>query len=92
MAKTIADETDAPAFNRRKLLLAGLGVAAMPVINFASTSPAEASAASLGRWQPKFYRFKLGDFEITTISDSEAFIDGPSRSSVKTPMKQMFAR
>jgi glyoxylase-like metal-dependent hydrolase (beta-lactamase superfamily II) len=31
----------------------------------------------LGTAQPKFYRFKLGGFEITTISDSDVFIDGP---------------
>ena len=31
-----------------------------------------------GAWQPKFFRFKLGAFELTTISDFlEAFIDGP---------------
>ncbi len=63
--------------DRRKLLSAGLGIAAMPALNFAMTAGAEASAAQLGGWQPKFYRFKLGTFEITTISDSEAFIDGP---------------
>ena len=63
--------------DRRKLLSAGLGIAAMPVLNFTMASRAEASAAPLGIWQPKFYRFKLGEFEITTISDSEAFIDGP---------------
>ncbi|WP_045834743.1 MBL fold metallo-hydrolase [Hyphomicrobium sp. 99] len=81
MAKTIANETEAslPALNvdRRKLLTAGLGLAAMPALTLGGAQQAEAAAAHLGGAQPKFYRFKLGDFEITTISDSEAMIDGP---------------
>ena len=31
----------------------------------------------LGACNPRHLRFKLGTFEITMISDSEAFIDGP---------------
>jgi len=31
----------------------------------------------LGAWQQNFFRFKLGAFELTTISDAAAFIDGP---------------
>jgi glyoxylase-like metal-dependent hydrolase (beta-lactamase superfamily II) len=31
----------------------------------------------LGSSQPRHYRFKLGAFEVTMISDSDAFIDGP---------------
>lgn len=82
MSKTTANEISGnlPAalnFDRRSLLAASLGLAAMPALTLATTPRAEASAALLGGWQPKFYRFKLGDFEITTISDSEAFIDGP---------------
>src|SRR5690606_19590494 len=42
-----------------------------------STRPLHAAAPFLGSWQPKFRRFKLGAFEVTTISDAEAFIDGP---------------
>ncbi len=77
MTKTTPIEKSPLNLDRRKLLSAGLGLAAMPALNFSTTSPAEASAAMLGGWQPKFYRFKFGAFEITTISDSEAFIDGP---------------
>jgi glyoxylase-like metal-dependent hydrolase (beta-lactamase superfamily II) len=63
--------------DRRKILSAGIGLAALPAIGIAAPQRAEASAAPLGISQPKFYRFRFGDFEITTISDSEAFIDGP---------------
>lgn len=63
--------------NRRRLLAAGISLAAMPALALETSKEAAASAAMLGAWQPKFYRFKLGAFEITTISDSEVFIDGP---------------
>ncbi len=63
--------------DRRQLLAASLGLAAAPALALATSSNAHAAAALLGTAQPKFYRFKLGDFEITTISDSDIFIDGP---------------
>ena len=77
MTKTTPNETSTLEINRRNLLTAGVGIAVLPALSYAAVSPAEASGAMLGGWQPKFYRFKLGAFEITTISDSEAFIDGP---------------
>lgn len=63
--------------DRRQLLAASLGLAAAPALALATSSNARAAAALLGAAQPKFYRFKLGEFEITTISDSDVFIDGP---------------
>jgi glyoxylase-like metal-dependent hydrolase (beta-lactamase superfamily II) len=39
--------------------------------------PGRAPAPRLGPSQPTHYRFKLGDFEVTTISDAGAIIDGP---------------
>ncbi|MBN9291606.1 MAG: MBL fold metallo-hydrolase, partial [Hyphomicrobium denitrificans] len=63
--------------DRRQLLAASLGLAAAPALALATSSNARASAALLGAAQPKFYRFKLGEFESTTISDSDVFIDGP---------------
>ncbi len=82
MAKTIANDTGTGKLaelniDRRKLLGAGVGLAAMPALTLASVPRAQAAGGHLGGWQPKFYRFKLGDFEITTISDSESFVDGP---------------
>lgn len=38
---------------------------------------ANAAAPMLGIAEPKHYRFRLGAFEITVISDSNAAIDGP---------------
>jgi len=81
--------------DRRRLLAASLGIAAAPLLTLGSSTAVHAAAAPLGPWQPKFYRFKLGDFEITTISDSEVFIDGPfpliganaSEQAVRTLMR-----
>lgn len=95
MPREILHTVTAPTIDRRKLLTASLGLAAMPSLNLLTASRAEASAPMLGASQPKFYRFKFGDFEITTISDSEAFIDGPfpiigenaSEADVRTLMR-----
>ncbi|CCB67813.1 MBL fold metallo-hydrolase [Hyphomicrobium sp. MC1] len=77
MRKAFSPDIEALVVDRRKLLTTGIGVALAPTLSLAFASNATASAPALGPWQPKFYRFKLGAFEITTISDSEAFIDGP---------------
>lgn len=49
--------------NRRALLGAGLGAAALPLFG------AEAAAPMLGTAAPAWYRFKFGDYEATIISD-----------------------
>lgn len=61
--------------NRRDLLLAtaAAGAAlALPV-----PPAAQAAAPMRGIAIARHWRFKLGQFEVTTIADSEAFIDGP---------------
>jgi len=39
--------------------------------------PALAAAPMLGASKPTWARFKLGNFELTTLADSDVFIDGP---------------
>lgn len=63
--------------NRRQALATLGALTAAPLILGTGATPAGAAAPLLGVWQPKFFRFKLGGFEVTTISDSEFFIDGP---------------
>ena len=63
--------------SRRHVLAAGAALAAAPLVLGGHSRSAQAAGAMLGAWQPKFWRYKLGAFELTTISDSEAFIDGP---------------
>jgi len=62
--------------SRRALLASAAALAAVPVSRGLVT-PAQAAAAKLGAWQPRHWRYKVGAFEVTTIADSEAFIDGP---------------
>lgn len=60
---------------RRRLLKGAGALAAAPLV--AAGGPAMAAAPFLGAVEPRTYRFKLGDFEVTMIADSEAFVDGP---------------
>lgn len=61
--------------NRRNLFLmsaaAGASLASLPLPR------AQAAAPMRGIAMPRHWRFQLGAFEVTTIADSEAFIDGP---------------
>ncbi len=60
--------------NRRTLLTASTSLLAAPLIS-SLPSLANAAAPFLGVSKPTFYRFELGAFEITTISDGEALIE-----------------
>jgi glyoxylase-like metal-dependent hydrolase (beta-lactamase superfamily II) len=70
-------DQSATRISRRSLMASAAAFAATPFVLGRSATPAEAAAPPLGLSQPTHYRFKLGDFEITMISDSNAFIDGP---------------
>jgi glyoxylase-like metal-dependent hydrolase (beta-lactamase superfamily II) len=63
--------------SRRQALASVAALAAALLVLGTTSLPAIAAAPALGPWQPKFWRFKFGAFEFTTIADSEAFIDGP---------------
>ena len=64
-------------WTRRSFLGASAKLVGVPIVTGAFSNIALAKAPLLGAWQPKNYRFKLGGFEITLISDSEACIDVP---------------
>lgn len=65
------------ALSRRHVLASGAALAAAPLLAGSFAGAAQAAAPMLDAWQPKHFRFKLGAFELTMISDSEVFIDGP---------------
>ncbi len=65
------------ALNRRQLVASAAALAAAPMLDATLFAPAQAGAAMLGLSQPRHYRFKLGSLEVTMVSDSDAFIDGP---------------
>lgn len=61
--------------SRRNLVSAGAsGTLASALLG---ASAAGASTRHLGAAQPQTYRFELGDFEVTTLLDAVAVIDGP---------------
>jgi glyoxylase-like metal-dependent hydrolase (beta-lactamase superfamily II) len=68
---------------RRQILASAAALAASRLVAGCAPLPgrappaANAPAARLGPSQPTHYRFELGDFEVTTISDAGAMIDGP---------------
>jgi len=59
---------------RQTLAAAGLALAAPALIR---ARPAAAEAPLLGPARPRFYRFQLGDFEVTTVLDGAIQLDGP---------------
>lgn len=62
----------APMFNdlsRRTILKAAAGAALVPALGRAGLEPAHATAPMLGASKPSHYRFRLGQFEITTLND-----------------------
>jgi glyoxylase-like metal-dependent hydrolase (beta-lactamase superfamily II) len=65
------------ALTRRNVLTSAAALAATPLLSPLLTSRALAAAPMLGAEQPTHYRFKLGEYEITTILDADVFIDGP---------------
>ncbi len=62
---------------RRQILASTAVLAAAPLLAGKAVQPAQAAAPMLGVSQPAHYRFKLGAFEVTAISDAGAVIDGP---------------
>jgi len=68
-----------PAVTRREALAAGAALAAGSLLGGCESPPDPIAAppAPEGPARPSHYRFRLGDFEVTTISDAGAVIDGP---------------
>ncbi|HVJ54255.1 MAG TPA: MBL fold metallo-hydrolase [Aliidongia sp.] len=64
-----------PQTTRRQILTYAASAAALPLL--AAPSAAEAAGPMLGASTPRHYRFKLGAWEITTILDAGAMLDGP---------------
>ena len=60
--------------SRRQMLLSGALLAAPALLK---ATEAHAAAPALGPAAPVFQRFKLGGFEVTSLLDASAMIDGP---------------
>lgn len=63
--------------NRRSILTGATSLIAAPFVLHGLTAPLSAKAPFLGAQRPNHYRFKFGDFEITTINDGAFYLNGP---------------
>ena len=62
---------------RRAAIACATAALAAPALLRGLAAPAQAKAPLAGPWSPVFHRFRLGDFEVTTVSDAGVMIDGP---------------
>jgi len=68
------------AMNRRGAMKGALGLAAgaaLTPLALGAARRAHAAAPMLGAAPPSHYRFKLGDFEVTTLRDGAVQLEGP---------------
>ena len=65
------------AFNRRKVLAGATALTASALISNGASPPAHASAPLSGKQAASFYRMKVGDFEVTMVSDGVTTIKLP---------------
>src|ERR1044072_4137137 len=70
---------------RRGLLTGAAATTASTTLPFATASPALASAPAAAKQAPGFYRFKLGDFEVTQIADGARTFPMPDGFVVNQP-------
>jgi glyoxylase-like metal-dependent hydrolase (beta-lactamase superfamily II) len=66
-------------FTRRGILG---GAAAIAVGSLAGSPPARAAAPLIGRQGPSFYRYKVGDFEVTVMNEGVGRSANPERMAV----------
>src|SRR5262245_20801158 len=79
----------------RRAALAGAGVAALTPV--ALRSPAEAAAPAAGKQAPGFYRYKVGTFEVTVVTDGarsfplpDAMVRNAKKDEVNVALEKAF--
>src|SRR5215472_2810492 len=76
----------------RRTLLAGAAAAA--TVPFMATMPAQAFAPVIGKQAPGFYRYKVGSFEITVVTDGVSrfrFADDHVRNKTRAEVNAALA-
>lgn len=84
--------------SRRKLLAGSAGAAmATTLAPFGGIEPARAAAPVIGKQNAGFYRYKLGDFEVTVVTDGvnrfklpDAFVTNVKRDDVSKALEANF--
>lgn len=72
-------------FNRRKFMAAAAATAALPAVS----APVRAAAPQIGKQVPSIYRYKLGEFEITVLSDGALKAPKPEAIVVNQPFSEV---
>jgi glyoxylase-like metal-dependent hydrolase (beta-lactamase superfamily II) len=82
----------------RRQMLAGTAAAAIAAtVPLITTSPARAAPPQFGKQAPGFYRYKLGSFEITVVTDGKSrvpitddFVLNAKKSEVQAALAALF--
>lgn len=74
-------------FSRRRWLAGGAAVAVAPLV----VSPAGATAPLAGKQNPGWYRYKVGNFEVTVVTDGAAANPLSDRYVVNAPKDEVSA-
>jgi glyoxylase-like metal-dependent hydrolase (beta-lactamase superfamily II) len=69
--------------------MATAAAAAVVPAGLASVGPAQAAAAKIGKQVPTIYRYQLGDFEITVLSDGQLRAPKPEAVVVNQPFAEV---
>src|SRR5690242_18815691 len=75
---------------RQMLSSSAIALAAYPLVPFEATEARAASPLS-GKQAPSFYRFKLGEFEITVVSDGARAVPLPPQFVRNVSNEQVLA-
>lgn len=86
------------SLDRRDLLVASTAALAAPALVAAAATPAAAAVPFSGRQAPGFYRFRLGELEVTIINDGfnrrpnpgEGFVRNADRAAVEAALARAF--
>src|ERR1700737_3586672 len=79
---------------RRHALAGAVGIAATPLL---SSMPAKAAAPVADKQAPSFYRYKVGDIQVTVVSDGRStfpleasFVTNAKKEEVNAVLEQAF--
>jgi glyoxylase-like metal-dependent hydrolase (beta-lactamase superfamily II) len=76
---------------RRSLLTTAAAVGATAIVPAATSSAARAATPAAGKQAPGFYRYKVGDFEVTQVADGARTFPMPDGFVRNIPKEQALA-
>ena len=78
-------------FTRRNLITGAVAATTVAVAPLTASVPARAAAPAAGRQAPGFYRYKVGEFELTQITDGARTFPMPDGFVRNIPKEQVLA-